>query len=74
MMLEIWLKNLVGPSLMVQWLRLLAPNAGGMSLILGWGVKISDDERYSQKKKSLIAETYSRASLMARHRSQNGLG
>ena len=51
MMLEIWLKNLVGPSLMVQWLRLLVPNAGGMSLILGWGVKISDDERYSQKKK-----------------------
>ena len=30
----------MGTSLAVQWLRLLAPNAGGMSSISGWGIKI----------------------------------
>lgn len=34
------MKTSVGTLLAVQWLRLPAPNAGGVSSISGWGIKI----------------------------------
>ena len=39
----------IGISLAVQWLRLYAPNAGGIGLILGWRTKIPHDSRRSLK-------------------------
>ena len=39
MFLNKWKNESVGTSLVVQWLRLLAPNAGGMGLIPGQGSK-----------------------------------
>ena len=36
---------LKGTSLMVQWLKLCAPNEGGMGLIPGWGTKISHGKK-----------------------------
>ena len=41
-------KDCVGIFLVVQWLRLCTPNAGGTSLIPNWGTKISDVVRCSQ--------------------------
>ena len=41
----------VGTSLVVQWLRLRASNAGGMGLISGWGTKVLHATRRGQKKK-----------------------
>ena len=32
--------SFIGTSLVVQWLRLCSSNAGDVSLILGWGIKI----------------------------------
>ena len=40
-----------GTSLMVQWLQLHAPNAGGMGSIPGWGTKIPHATQHGQKKK-----------------------
>ena len=40
-----------GTSLVVQWLRLRAPNAGGTGLILGRGTKIPYAAGHGQKKK-----------------------
>ena len=36
---------------MIQWLRLYAPNAGGLGSIPGWGTKISYAIKHGQKKK-----------------------
>ena len=41
-----------GTSLVVQWLRLSASSAGGMSLIPGQGTEIPHVTWYSQKKKT----------------------
>ena len=38
-----------GTSLVVQWLRLCAPNAGGPGSVLGQGTKISHAECLGQK-------------------------
>ena len=43
----------VGTSLVVQWVRLHPPSAGGMSSIPGLGTKIPHASRWGQKKKSL---------------------
>ena len=43
--------RLPGTSLVVQWLRLHASNAGGTRLIPGQGIKIPNAMRCSQKKK-----------------------
>ena len=32
--------SFIGTSLVVQWLRLCSSNAGDVSLILGWGIKM----------------------------------
>ena len=40
-----------GISLVVQWLRLCASNAGGAGLIPGWGTKIPHAVQCSQKEK-----------------------
>ena len=48
-------KSLVtGTSLMVQWLKFQAPNAGGMGLIPGQGTKIPHAARHGKKIKSLV--------------------
>ena len=44
-------KKTLGTSLVVQWLRLLAPNAGGMGPIPGQGTKIPHATWHDQKKK-----------------------
>ena len=41
-------KKKVQTSLVVQWLRLCIPNAGGTLLIPNWGTKIPDVVRCSQ--------------------------
>ena len=41
---------MLGTSLVVQWLRLWASNAGGSGLIPGWGTKILHAMKYDQKK------------------------
>ena len=38
---------------MIQWLRLLAPNAGGERLILGQGTKIPHAVRHGKKLKKI---------------------
>ena len=43
-------KKTLGTSLVVQWLRLLAPNAGGMGPIPGQGTKIPQATWRDQKK------------------------
>ena len=43
-------KGQTGASLVVQWLRLCAPNARGMGLIDGQGTKIPHAAKCSQKK------------------------
>ena len=43
-------QNILGTSLAVQWLRLQAPNAGGMGLLPGWGTKISQAAEHGLKK------------------------
>ena len=43
----------LGTSLAVQWLRLHASNAGGMSSIPGQGTKIPHAEGHGHKKKNL---------------------
>ena len=40
-----------GTSLAVQWLRLCAPNAGGMGSIPGQGTKVRHAPQHSQKEK-----------------------
>ena len=48
-------KNIIsGTSLVVQWLRLCAPNAGGMGSIPGLGTKIPHAVWCSQKKEKKI--------------------
>ena len=42
-------KVCLGTSLVVQWLRLCASNAGGVGLIPGWGMKIPHVSQHSQK-------------------------
>ena len=42
--------HLVGPSLVVQWLRLLTSTAGGVGSILGWEAKIPHALWYVKKK------------------------
>ena len=37
-----------GTSLVIQWLRLYTPTAGGMGLIPGWGTKIPHAMQCSQ--------------------------
>ena len=44
-------KGQTGDSRAIQWLRLCAPNAGGMSLIPGRGTKIPHATKCRQKKK-----------------------
>ena len=46
-------KGSLGTSLVVQWLRLQAPNVGGMGSIPGWGAKVLHAAWRSQKKKVL---------------------
>ena len=41
----------MGTSLMVQWLRLHAPTAGGTGSNPGWGTKISHMPKKRKKKK-----------------------
>ena len=41
----------IGMSLVVQWLRLHTPNAGGMGSITGWGTKVLHAPWLGQKKK-----------------------
>ena len=48
-----------GTSLVVQWLRLSASSAGGMSLIPGQGTEIPHVTWYSQKKKQKKKRTSS---------------
>ena len=43
----------VEASLVIQWLRLYAPNAGGMGSILGWKNKIMQATQGSQKIKKI---------------------
>ena len=43
--------EILGTSLVVQWLRLCTSIAGGTSLILGWGTKILHAMQCGQKKK-----------------------
>ena len=43
------LKDILGTSLAVQWLRFHASTAGGMGLIPGWGTKILHAAWHSQK-------------------------
>ena len=45
--------HLQGTSLAAQWLRLCAPNAGGMGSIPGWGTKILNTTWCSQKRTHL---------------------
>ena len=40
-----------GPSLVIQWLRLLTSTAGGISSIPSQGTKIPSDKWYGQNKK-----------------------
>ena len=47
---KISIKQSPGTSLMVQWLRLFAANAGGTGSILGWGTKILPDMAEKQNK------------------------
>ena len=51
MLYDPYKNQLVGTSLVVQWLRLCAPNAGGMGLVPGWGTKILHATQLGQKKK-----------------------
>ena len=44
-------KSFLDSSLVDQWLRLHAPNAGGTGSFPGWGIKISHAARFSLKKK-----------------------
>ena len=46
--------EVTGTSLAVQWLRLQAPNAGGMGVISGKGSKISHAMWHGKKKKKRI--------------------
>ena len=43
---------MTGTSLVVQWLRLCASNAGGVGLIPGWGAKLSHTVRCGKKKQN----------------------
>ena len=45
------LKRTIGTCLVVQWLRVHAPNAEGMTSIPGWGTKILHAKWYGLKKK-----------------------
>ena len=47
---------ITGISLVVQWLRLRAPTAGGMGSIPGWGTKILHAACCGQKKKKNAVE------------------
>ena len=47
----LWSKNMIGDSLVVQWLELWASTAGGTGSILGWGSKILHALWHGQKKK-----------------------
>ena len=44
----------IGTSLVVQWLRLCASNAGGTGLIPGWGTKIPHAAGCAPPKKSIL--------------------
>ena len=48
---EKYLKATLGASLMVQWLRLQAPNAGEAGLIPGWRTKIPHGAQWGLKEK-----------------------
>ena len=48
--------NRRGTSLAVQWLRLRAPNAGGMGWIPGQGTKIPHATQHGQKKEEIIED------------------
>ena len=48
--------------LVIQWLRLHAPNAGGTGSVLGWGTKILYASWHSQKEKVI------------KHQNPNGIG
>ena len=64
------IKNKRGTSLVVQWLRLHASNAGGVGLIPGWGTKIWHAVWQNQNKKFKISEIYERGCLfflLSRH-------
>ena len=50
------LKTIVETSLVVQWLRLHASNAGGMGLIPGWGSKIPQAVWHHQKIKNIVED------------------
>ena len=45
------LKRTIGTCLVVQWLKVHAPNAGGTTSVPGWGTKILHAKWYSLKKK-----------------------
>ena len=47
-------------SLVVQWLGLHAPTAGGTGLIPSWGTKILQTLWYSQKKKKIYIQNRNR--------------
>ena len=47
------IKNKRGISLVIQWLKLHASNAGGMGLIPGWGTKIWHAVRQNQNKNKI---------------------
>jgi len=55
-----------GTSLVVQWLRLCAPNAGGTGSVLGQGTKISHAEGLGQKQtnKQDMSYSYSLGNIM----------
>ena len=51
----LYLKGLDGgTSLVVQWVRLCTPNAGGRGLIPGWGTKIPHAAWSGQKKNAIL--------------------
>ena len=47
---------LQGTALVVQWLRLHAPNAGGLGSVPGWGTKIPYAACLGRKKKKIVYE------------------
>ena len=51
--------DLLGTSLVVQWLKLSAPTAGGMGSILGWRTKIPQCHMVQpkEKKKTFLYKT-----------------